>query len=139
MSTTIQTWLPAAREAAAQCWCDETTKHLDMTPELAEAVAYRIAAWMETGAFHARNETYWKQRALQAEKHGPSSNASAGVEDLLLRLSLVGEVSIRQRTAAGLWWVSVKPYNQAPLWWYSTKEGLEEALQECLKTADKYK
>ena len=67
MSTTIETWLPEAREIAAQCWCDDTTKHVEMIPELAEVEAYKIAAWMETGASHARNEAYWRERAQRAE------------------------------------------------------------------------
>ncbi len=60
-------WLPEAREIAAQCWCDEETSHLVMEPALAEAVARRVAAWMQTGAQHARNEAYWRERALKAE------------------------------------------------------------------------
>lgn len=70
----------------------------------------------------------------------PSSTpAPSKVEDLLLKLTEIGEVCIRQRLAAGLWWVAVKPYNKAPLWWYSTRVELEEALSECLLKADKYK
>jgi hypothetical protein len=53
-------WIEEARAAAAQCWCDETTKHLVLDPALAEAVARRIAAWMDTAAQHARNEEYWR-------------------------------------------------------------------------------
>lgn len=68
MTTTIETWMPEAREMAAQCWCDEETKHIEMDVVLAEAIARRIAAWMETGAFHARNEAYWRDRALKAEE-----------------------------------------------------------------------
>ena len=60
-------WMPEARGAAAQCWCDEETKHITLHPDLCEAVARRIAAWMQTGAFHARNEEYWRDRALKAE------------------------------------------------------------------------
>ena len=60
-------WLPEARQIAAQCWCDDETKHLVMEPALAEAVARRVAAWMQTGAQHARNEEYWRDRALKAE------------------------------------------------------------------------
>jgi hypothetical protein len=60
-------WMPEARQMAAQCWCDEDTKHTEMDGVLAEAVARRIAAWMETGAFHARNEAYWRERAEKAE------------------------------------------------------------------------
>jgi hypothetical protein len=60
-------WMSEARHAAAQCWCDEDTKHIEMDVVLAEAVARRIAAWMDTGAFHARNEEYWRNRAIIAE------------------------------------------------------------------------
>jgi hypothetical protein len=60
-------WLLQAREIAAQCWRDDETKHLVMELALAEAVARRIAAWMQTGAQHARNEEYWRDRALKAE------------------------------------------------------------------------
>ncbi len=67
MSTTIETWLPEARVLAARCWCDDTTKHIEMDMALAEVFAHRLAAWMETGAFHARNEAYWRERAQRAE------------------------------------------------------------------------
>ena len=68
MSTTVETWLPEARELAAQCWCDEENKHTEMDVSLAESIAHRIAAWMETAAFHARNEAYWRTRAERAER-----------------------------------------------------------------------
>lgn len=60
-------WMPEARQIAAQCWCDPETQHIVMDHVLCEAVARRIAAWMRTGAQHARNEEYWKDRALDAE------------------------------------------------------------------------
>ena len=60
-------WMPEARQLAAQCWCDAETEHIEMNPVLAEAVARRIAAWMDTGAFHARNEAYWRERTEKAE------------------------------------------------------------------------
>lgn len=63
----IETWMPEARQIAAQCWCDPETSDRVMDPELAEAVARRIAAWMDTGATHAGNESYWRERALKAE------------------------------------------------------------------------
>lgn len=62
-------WMPEARVSAAQCWCDPETSHTVMDPALAEAVARRIAAWMQTGAFHARNEAYWRDRCKAAEAH----------------------------------------------------------------------
>ena len=60
-------WIEEARIQAAQCWCDETTSHITMDPALAEVIAWKIAAWMDTGAFHARNEEYWRKRAEAAE------------------------------------------------------------------------
>jgi hypothetical protein len=53
-------WIEEARVLAAQCWCDEETKHITMDPVLAEAVARRIAAWMDTAAQHCRNEDYYR-------------------------------------------------------------------------------
>lgn len=81
METTLETWMPEARAAAAQCWCDEETSSIEMDVTLAEAVARRIAAWMDTAAFHARNEEYWRERALKAEgANGKvSGTASAGL------------------------------------------------------------
>lgn len=51
-------WMPEARQIAAQCWCDEETKRKPMDPELVEAFARRLAAWMRIGSQHARNEQY---------------------------------------------------------------------------------
>ena len=55
-------FMEEARATAAQCWCDPETSHIPMDVVLAEAVARRIAAWMNTAAFHARNEEYWRNR-----------------------------------------------------------------------------
>jgi hypothetical protein len=66
MSTGID-YMPEARQLAAQCWCDPETSDRVMDPTLAEAVARRIALWMETAAFYSRNEDYWRERALKAE------------------------------------------------------------------------
>ena len=68
--TDINTWMPEALQMAAQCWCDDETKHIVMEPALAEAVARRIASWMETGAQYARNADYWRARAERAEGLG---------------------------------------------------------------------
>jgi hypothetical protein len=58
--TTPETWMNEARQIAAQCWCDEETKNTAMDPVLAEAVAKRIAAWMDTGAQAQRNCDYYR-------------------------------------------------------------------------------
>lgn len=61
-------WFDEARQIAAQCWCDEETKHITLNPTLVDAVSKRIALWMETGARHAKNEEYWRERATKAEE-----------------------------------------------------------------------
>jgi hypothetical protein len=55
-------FLDEARMIAAQCWCDKETSSITMDTRLAEAFARRLATWMDTGAQHARNETYWRQQ-----------------------------------------------------------------------------
>jgi hypothetical protein len=69
-------WMDEARAMAAQCWCDDETEHIVMDTTLAEAIAWRIAAWMQTGALHASNETYWRKRAEEAEAELSSIKAS---------------------------------------------------------------
>lgn len=66
--STREQWLPEARVAAAQCWCTPETSGVVMDYRLAEAFAQRLAAWMDTGASHARNEAYWRERAEKAER-----------------------------------------------------------------------
>ena len=53
-------WMNEAREYAAQCWCDPETSDRVVDPILAEAVAKRIAAWMDTAAQYARNVDYYQ-------------------------------------------------------------------------------
>lgn len=53
-------WMEEARQIAAQCWCDEETQDRVMDPALAEAVARRIAVWMDTAARHALNEDFYR-------------------------------------------------------------------------------
>lgn len=52
-------WIGEARQLAAQCWCDPETSDREMDVALAEAVARRIAAWMDTAAEYARNQEYY--------------------------------------------------------------------------------
>jgi hypothetical protein len=75
-------WMPEARAIAAQCWCDEETKHIEMDPVLAEAVARRIA-------FHARNEEVWRERAMHAEKELLSMQSLKKLEIAILILILI--------------------------------------------------
>ena len=60
MTTTLETWMPEARQIAAQCWCDDETKNTVMDTVLAEAVAKRIAAWMDIAAEAQRNCDYYR-------------------------------------------------------------------------------
>ena len=53
-------WMDEARQLAAQCWCDKETENKVMDPELAEAVAKRIAAWIATAAQNQRNADYYR-------------------------------------------------------------------------------
>jgi len=57
---TTETWMEEARQIAAQCWCDEETQDREMDVALAEAVAKRIAAWIETAAQNQRNTDYYR-------------------------------------------------------------------------------
>lgn len=52
-------WMPEAMAIAAQCWCEPETSGTQMDPVLAEVFARHIAAWMRTGAQHARDAQYW--------------------------------------------------------------------------------
>lgn len=58
--TTIETWMPEARQLAAQCWCDPETEHIEMDTRLAEAAAKRIAAWMDTAASACRDVEFYR-------------------------------------------------------------------------------
>lgn len=49
-----------ALQIAAQCWFDEETQDREMDFVLAEAVAKRIAAWMETAAQNQLNADYYR-------------------------------------------------------------------------------
>lgn len=62
-------WMPEARQIAAQCWCDDETRRTEMDVVLAEAVARRIAAWMDTAAQYARNEEYYRGLLDECAKH----------------------------------------------------------------------
>lgn len=55
-----ETWMDEARQLAAQCWCDPETEDRVMDPALAEAVAERIAIWMDTAAQSQRNVDYYR-------------------------------------------------------------------------------
>lgn len=61
-------WMSEARELAAQCWCDPEIENKTMDPVLAEAVAKRIAFWMEIAAQNERNTDYYRGLLEQCGK-----------------------------------------------------------------------
>lgn len=70
----MEQWMEEARGQAAQCWCDEETRGKEMDATLAEAVAKRIATWMETAAQMARNADYYRGLLDDCAKHlGPAA------------------------------------------------------------------
>lgn len=74
----MEDWMKEARQFAAQCWCDPETENIEMDPVLAEAVAKRIAAWMETAAQSERNVDYY--RGL-VERIGKALGREAYIQD----------------------------------------------------------
>lgn len=57
-----------AMQIAAQCWCDPETEDRIMDPPLAEAVAKRIANWMDTAAQNQRNADYYRGLLVKCGK-----------------------------------------------------------------------
>ena len=53
-------WMPEARLMAAQCWCEDETSSIEMDVRLVEAVARRIAAWMDIAAQAQRNVDFYR-------------------------------------------------------------------------------
>lgn len=95
-------WMEEARQFAAQCWCDPDTSHIVMDVQLAEAVARRLAAWMETAAQYAGNAEFYRDLLDQCAAHlGPEAyTADDGtVMDEPVRLKL--PALIRRLTASG--------------------------------------
>lgn len=112
MTTTLETWMPEARQMAAQCWCDDETKNTVMDTVLAEAVAKRIAAWMDTAAQAQRNCDYYRglvvrcgealgEAAKTCDDGGKSEDVlCAKVPELVEALVANAEVSDRRPPAA---------------------------------------
>ncbi len=67
-TTTPETWMPEARQYAAQCWCDDETRHIPMNVVLAEAIARRIAAWMDDAAQAQRNTDFYRGLVVRCGK-----------------------------------------------------------------------
>lgn len=86
-TTTIETWMPEARQFATQCWCDPETSDRIMDTELCEAVARRIAVWMDSAAQFGRNADFYHGIVTQiGEMFGDAaktSNDGSVQEDVL--------------------------------------------------------
>ena len=83
--------LEEARGFAAQCWCDPETQDRAMDVALAEAMAKRIAAWMETAAAYSRNVDFYQGLLDKTAAHlGPdvfvSDDGSIQTEPLRLKI-----------------------------------------------------
>jgi hypothetical protein len=70
--------MPEAREMAAQCWCNPETEKIEMDPILCEAVAHRIAVWMDTAAQNQRNTDYYRELLV---KCGEATGRQAYIAD----------------------------------------------------------
>jgi hypothetical protein len=76
-----------ARQLAAQCWCDKETENIEMDVRLAEAMARRLAAWMEDAARFSLNEQYYRGLVVRCGKAlGIEARTSddGGVHDTVL-------------------------------------------------------
>ena len=71
-------WMEEARKEAGCCWTDRETRTLQMDTRLAEAVAKRIAGWMQIAAQESRNKDYY-QGLL--DKCGKSLGDDAYIQD----------------------------------------------------------
>lgn len=63
--STESMFMNEARQMAAQCWCDPNTENKIMDPDLCEAIAIRIANWMDTAAQNQRNADYYRGLLVQ--------------------------------------------------------------------------
>jgi hypothetical protein len=54
-----------ALQIAAQCWCDEETKHIEMDSDLAKAVAKRLCVLMEPAEQSPSGFEYYRNQLLK--------------------------------------------------------------------------
>lgn len=81
----------SAISGAAGAWCDETTRHLTMIPELAAVFAHTLNAWIEDAKRFARNEEFYRDLLDQCAVHlGPEAytDDTGGVHDEPIRLKI---------------------------------------------------
>ena len=95
-------WIDEARQIAAQCWCEEATSGKTMDPELAEAVAQKLATWMDTAAEYARDADFYRGLLDQCAQHlGPEAytadDGTVGPEPIRLKVPGLVAACIRAR------------------------------------------
>lgn len=56
----MEDWIEEGREIAAQCWGEKKNSSKEMDVDLAESMAVKIAAWMQTAAQNQRNADYYR-------------------------------------------------------------------------------
>jgi hypothetical protein len=98
-----------AMQEAAQCWCDPTTSDRAMDSALAEVVARKIQAWLETAMYFQRGSDFYQGIVRQVgelfgEAAKTSDDGSVQSDVLALKVpelvkALVDE---RDRLKAGL-------------------------------------
>ena len=97
-----ETWMSEARQVAAQCWCDPETSDRIMDIVLAESMARRVAAWMDTAAQFAQDVDFYRGLLDQcAASLGPEVFVSddGSIQDSPLRLKIPALVEQLARKA----------------------------------------
>jgi hypothetical protein len=99
--TAPKDWMPEARQLAAQCWTDVETSNRTMDTALAEAMAKRIAAWMDTAAQAARGQEFYRELVVKiGEQFGVAAKTSddGSVQDHVLALKVpeLVEASVKE-------------------------------------------
>ena len=84
-------FMDEARQCAAQCWTDDQTSSIEMDVRLAEAVAVRIAGWMDEAARYAKDMEFYRGLLMECVSYlGPnvfvSDDGSIQDEPLLLKV-----------------------------------------------------
>lgn len=54
-----------ATEIAAQCWCEEETKDMEMNVVLGEVFARKLSHWIDIAAQDERNTEYYRNLLVQ--------------------------------------------------------------------------
>ena len=109
-------WMNEAREYAAQCWCDPETSDRVMDVALAEAVAKRIAAWMDTAAQYARNVDYYQGLLDQDDGTIQDSPLRAKMPELVKQQQTeIEQLRLLLKTAVDAWECGIEVFDGVKL------------------------